>query len=366
VTEYHEDFPQALAVEEDRNASIFHRFFYAHPSPYLIIAIALGLLGSFEYLNAITGLYAISYFYAIPVVLTTWFVGRRAGFLIMIITIIAWLFDDLRGATPGLHPILAYYNAITRFCLLTAAVMLLSAFKDLSTHLTMIVEDRTKTLRRLAAQLSEAEDLERRRLAHDIHDGFSQMLSVLKLGLATTLSDRESGTIQWNRINDAIGIVNDLIEKSRTLTFDLHPAMLEHLGLIPTLRRYGEQFAHQTAIEVTFNEEGNPQQLPAIMTNYIFRAIKELLNNSAKHGHAKQIIASLYWTPTMLRIVVDDDGSGFEPAVVLAPGSMRGMGLASIRERVGSFGGNVRIESNAQTGTRAVLEVPIARQEKHE
>src|SRR5450432_1555306 len=104
---------------------------------------------------------------------------------------------------------------------------MLSAFRNLSMRLESRVEERTRALRRLASQLSETEDSERRRLAYDIHDGFGQILSVLKLNLAAALPEIPEGGRQ--RISDAVTMVNDLIERSRTLTFDLYPAMLDHL-----------------------------------------------------------------------------------------------------------------------------------------
>ena len=349
----------------ERKPSFFHRFLFARPPVLVVFIIAIFLLASVLYLDKNTGPFAISYFYAMPVLLMAWYLGRKAGFLMMVITMLTWYSADRLGYSGVTLPLkYAIANAITRVVLLSIAVLILCAFKDLNTQLEKMVEERTKSLRRLATQLSEAEDIQRRRLAHDIHDGFSQMLSALKLSLAASLSESRQDSPQWNRIKSSIDIVSDLINNARTLTFDLHPAMLEHLGLTPTLRHHAKQFTQQTGIDVTINEEDVSQSLPPVITNYIFRAVKELLNNSAKHGHAKQIIVSLYWSPTSLRIVVDDDGSGFEPGVVLAPDVTRGLGLASIQERLGSFGGNVRIESNTQTGTRAVLEVPVT-QEQH-
>ena len=226
-----------------------------------------------------------------------------------------------------------------------------------------MVEDRTKALRQLASQLSDAEDSERRRLAHDIHDGFSQMLSVLKLNLAATLSESGDGPAPARRVADAIGMVDELIQRARTLTFDLHPAMLDHLGFVPTLRHYAQQFSQQTGIEVTVNEEGSPRPLLGAVPNYLFRSMKELVNNAARHGQAKQIVASVYWMPSGLRIVIDDDGGGFDPAVVFAPHAAKGLGLAGIHERLLSMGGSVRLESSAGTGTRVVMEVPAVIQE---
>lgn len=363
MSDFHKDLRQSLAGEKEDAAT--QRWFGL---PRCSKPIAL--LGSFLLLLFIgfadwrTGPELhFSLFYVFPVLLVTLYVGRSGGYIMAATCALARLFVELAG--PHDHPraIMAYLNTGTRLGLFLLAVTLLAAFKDLSMRLEAMVADRTKALRQLAGQLSETEDLERRRLAHDIHDGFSQMLSVLKLNLAAALPEQEEDSPLKRRIGDAISTVDELIKRSRTLTFDLHPAMLDHLGFVPTLRQYGEQFGRQADIEVTVNEEGSSRLLVGVMANYLFRSIKELLNNAAKHGQAKQIVASIYWSAERLRIVIDDDGRGFDPTVVFAPNVTKGLGLAGIHERLLSMGGRLRLESNVAEGTRVVLEVPLSGQE---
>jgi two-component system sensor histidine kinase DegS len=99
------------------------------------------------------------------------------------------------------------------------------------------------------------------------------------------------------------------------------------------------------------------------MVNYLFRSAKELVNNAAKHGGAREIVVSLHWMPSTLRVVVDDDGAGFNPMQTFTPDKSKGLGLAAIRERLKSLGGSVRIESSIGKGTRVVLEAPFAARE---
>ena len=105
----------------------------------------------------------------------------------------AWLFAEQFSAV-GYHRLgIASINAASRIGFFILVVALLSGFRNLSTRLGILVEERTATLRRLASQLSEAEDFERRRLAYDIHDGFSQILSVLKMNLEAALPETPEG-----------------------------------------------------------------------------------------------------------------------------------------------------------------------------
>ncbi|MDB5299239.1 MAG: hypothetical protein JWO87_902 [Phycisphaerales bacterium] len=333
------------------------------PRPLVIAATAsivvlIGYLNS----NAPTDL-TFTFYYLAPVLFVTWFLGRWEGYFIAVFSIGTFLVAELHGAASYNHPSMAYWNAGSRLSFFLLSVALLSSFRNLSTRLGAMVDERTKALQRLAAQLSEAEDSERRRLAYDIHDGFGQILSILKLNLAIALPEAPEGTETRLRINAAIAMVNDLIDRTRTLTFDLHPAMLDHLGLVPTLRRHAEQFAKQTGVEVTVSEDGAPPKLATTTANYLFRSIKELLNNAVKHGQAKQIVAAVHWTPAYVRIVIDDDGAGFDSAAAFTPGHNKGIGLAGIRERLLSLGGSIRLESSAGSGTRVVLELPLTNRE---
>ena len=155
-----------------------------------------------------------------------------------------------------------------------------------------------------------------------------------------------------------MSIVNDLIEQSRTLTFELHPAVLDHFGVAEALRRYAEQFSRQTSVELTINEQGTPRPLAGAIPNYVFRSVKELIHNAARHGHAKEIVVSLYWIPSWLRVLIDDDGSGFDSTQAFSVTVKKGLGLAGINERMRSLGGSLRLESSAGSGTRAVMEIP--------
>ncbi|MDB5291590.1 MAG: hypothetical protein JWL69_2831 [Phycisphaerales bacterium] len=329
-----------------------------------MIATTAAVVALIGFLNRIapTDL-TFTFYYLAPVLLLTWFLGRKAGYMMAFVSIGTFLFAELHGSASYLQPSMAYWNAASRLSFFLLSVALLSSFRNLSTRLGAMVDERTKALQRLAAQLSEAEDAERRRLAYDIHDGFGQILSILKLNLAGTQLEADEGTQARQRIDTAIVMVNDLIDRTRTLTFDLHPAMLDHLGLVPTLRRHAEQFTRQTNVEITVSEDGTPPKLATTTANYLFRSIKELLNNAVKHGQAKQIVAAVHWTLAYVRIVIDDDGTGFDAAAAFAPGQNKGIGLASIRERLLSLGGSIRLESSAGSGTRVVLELPLGNRE---
>jgi signal transduction histidine kinase len=323
------------------------------------------LIGSLVFLAVVTYLdiatppsVGFSYFYAVPPLVITWYLSRRAGFLIAGVTLLVWAYAEASDPRYGTEWI-TVYNTATRALALALGVWLLSEFQNLSRNLGELVSQRTRDLQHLATRLAAAEDSERKRLAEDLHDGLGQMLSLLKMNLNAAASETDCQRAS-DRIKDAVAVVDDLIRKSRTLMFDLHPAMLDHLGLVPTVRRFGEEFGNQVKAEITVNEEGSSQPLNGIVVRHLFRSIKELISNAARHGGARQIVVSVFWMPQSLRLVVDDDGRGFDSTRIFTPHESKGLGLPSIHERLLSLGGKMGIESTVGVGTRVVMEMPYS------
>jgi PAS domain S-box-containing protein len=216
-------------------------------------------------------------------------------------------------------------------------------------------EDR---MRRLAAQLASAEDTERRRLATDLHDSIGQSLSLLKLNLEPLARQAASDSNGQRGFTTSLQLLDNIIKQTRTLMFELYPSMLYDLGLVPTLLWYSEQLAPQAQVTVT--EVGKAQPVPLPLASYLFRAAKELLGNALRHGGAHEIIVAVHWRGEVLKIVIDDDGCGFDPVKVLSPKTQRGLGLAGIQERLASFSGRMHIESDPGRGTRIIMEIPLA------
>jgi PAS domain S-box-containing protein len=235
-----------------------------------------------------------------------------------------------------------------------SAIELARLFHDTQKH--------EQELRVLASQLSSAEDRERRRLALSIHDSLGQTLSVVKLNLEALLREAEEplrASTAASRLSETLKLMDQLIDQTRSFTFDLYPAMLDDLGLVPTLRSYRQKFAAQTGIRVEVSEAGQPISLPTPVVNYLFRAIKELLHNAAKHARAKEVVLGVNWKPDRVRVVVADDGRGMETDLTANSTSQNGLGLLGIRERIASLGGKFLLESWPDRGTQVILEVPV-------
>ena len=312
--------------------------------------------------------------YLIPVVLAAWYGGRWPGYAVSVLTTVAWMWigrpvferaDSPRDEAVTMAVRLLFYPAMAEVLLLLRRieVRLRAAVERQAAELQREVADRHRAeaaLRELAAQLSAAEDAERRRIAYDIHDALSQSLGVAKLTLETVVAETAIDARQYPRLTDVVSLIDGLIRQTRELTFDLHPSMLDHFGLVPTLQQYGQEFTRRTMAELIVTESGEPRKLPTSLAAYLFRSIKELLNNAVKHGNAKEVVAAVVWSDVELRVVVDDDGAGCDPVEARRPKPGRGLGLAGIDERLTRLGGRLLLESQPGHGTRVILEVPAA------
>jgi signal transduction histidine kinase len=307
----------------------------------------------------------LSIFYFIPICLSTWYDGRTDGLVMSIIASLVRYFSEVAGAFHVSSYLIEVWNVMAGEVAFMVVILLLARVKNMSLQLEKKVAERTsdlvqevaerkraeEALRTLAAQLSDAEEAERMRLAADIHDSVGQSLSVLKMNLGLSARALSTNGQSTQDLSASLHLIDDIVRQIRTFTFNLHPAMIEELGLVPTLHWYAEQFGKQTGVQVAVTEQGERRPLSNSTAAYLFRAVKELLNNAAKHGKAGEIICGIHWRSDGVRLVIDDDGCGFD---VAAP-PHQGLGLAGIRERLIALNGRLEIESAPGQGTRIIL-----------
>jgi signal transduction histidine kinase len=203
-------------------------------------------------------------------------------------------------------------------------------------------------LRRVVA----AQELERRRLARELHDETGQALTSILLGLKPLEEALEK---KENRaaIAELRGLVVATLQDVRRLAVELRPKVLDDFGLVPALERLTESFSEQTGIEVDLESHAGAERLPAEVETAIYRIVQESLTNVVKHAHAKKVSVLVTRKDGALIAVVEDDGHGFD-----ATGSADGFGLDGMRERVALLDGRLVVESG-EAGTTLVAEVPL-------
>jgi signal transduction histidine kinase len=197
------------------------------------------------------------------------------------------------------------------------------------------------------SELVSARDAERRRMAGDIHDwlGSGIVAPMRRLELALRAPDADTAR---TRIGEALVTLQRSHEELRRLMADLHPHLLEQMGLTEALRAHLEGWGDEHGVAVKFTGDSAPQPSPPAALA-VYRIMQEALNNVAKHAGATRVEVTLTLRDDGLTLRVADDGRGFAPS-----GAPAGRGLTGMRERAEAFGGTVAVQSQPQTGTAVV------------
>ena len=200
----------------------------------------------------------------------------------------------------------------------------------------------------------EAQELERKRLARELHDETGQALTSILLGLKS-LEDELATDEGRAAVAPLRELVVSTLQDVRRLAVELRPSALDDFGLVPALERLVDTFREQTRIRVDLETNLGEERLPTEVETAIYRIIQEALSNVVKHAGASQISILLTRKDGSVAAVVEDDGLGFDPGAT----HDEGLGLVGMRERVGLVGGRLRIESAAGAGATLVAEVSL-------
>jgi two-component system sensor histidine kinase DegS len=209
-------------------------------------------------------------------------------------------------------------------------------------------------------QIIEAQELERQHLSRQMHDGPAQSLTnlILEAEIVERLFDADPVKARTELANLKTA-ANSTFQRIRDFIFDLRPMMLDDLGLIPTLKRYGQTFESKHHMSTYLTTQGE-LALPPHVEVLVFRSAQELMNNAARHAHASRIQVTLDLQNDPVIITVEDDGGGFDVEVVLTAARQRGgSGLANLEKRIQMFGGKIQFQSGTGRGTKVRIELPI-------
>jgi PAS domain S-box-containing protein len=218
-------------------------------------------------------------------------------------------------------------------------------------------------LRALASELSLTEERERRRLAADLHDHIGQILALaqIKLGAIRQETQSPEGVAAVNEIREYI---SQAIRYTRSLTYELGLPILYDLGLEAALEWLAEQLEQQHGLKIEVHRHHQPLPLREAARVLVFRVVRELLTNVIKHAQATQVDIYITQEGPFLQLAVVDDGVGFKAEALEEKGAqVAGYGLFSIRERLSSLGGYLKIDSSPGQGTRVSLTVPLESRE---
>ena len=227
--------------------------------------------------------------------------------------------------------------------------------ESLAARAAIAVDLSQRVSRDAVRRVVEAQELERARLARELHDQTGQALTSILLGLKA-LEERVDTDEGRTAAAELRQLVVSTLQDVRRLAVELRPAALDDFGLVPALERLRDTVSEQSAISVDVQSSLGDRRLPAEVETMLYRMVQEALTNVVKHADASRVTVRLSRSDTSVVLAIHDDGKGFDPQ------SARdgGLGLVGMRERVALLGGRFVVEASEGAGAMLKAEVPLA------
>jgi signal transduction histidine kinase len=235
-------------------------------------------------------------------------------------------------------------------------------------ELESLVEKRTLALRKLSARLMRVQDEERRRIARELHDGLGQWLAAAQINLDMALL--QAGSKSSPMLQETRKIVEHAVSSIRTMSYLLHPPLLDEAGFEAAAHWFIDGFSKRTAMTIKTNfsrpdcqptSMSTGSRMPEVVELALFRALQEGLTNAHRHSASPTVEVKFQRLPDLATLEIQDFGRGLPQAVMdrfQRTGTGSGVGLAGIRERVKELGGDFTINSSA-SGTILRSAVPL-------
>lgn len=215
--------------------------------------------------------------------------------------------------------------------------------------------------RQRATQIINAQEEERKRVARELHDETSQVLTSLLISL-TVLEESITSPEARSRIAETRLLAHRTLRAIRHLSLDLRPSALDDLGLLPALRWYIKEYQQKFSLPVDFEASGLEERLPSEIETVVYRIVQEALTNVARHAKAEHVHVTIKGDAENIEVTVCDDGIGFDTErheEAPGPGQVHGWGLVGMRERASLLNGQLHITSVPGKGTTIHTKIPL-------
>jgi two-component system, sensor histidine kinase LadS len=209
-----------------------------------------------------------------------------------------------------------------------------------------------------ARQLIDSQEQERKRIAAELHDSLGQDLLVIKNRAALALAQRDQPHQMAAQIQEVSAMASAAIREVRSIAQNLRPFQIDELGLTKSIASMLRALGDSTSIRFQAELCEIDGALPPELEINFYRIVQECLNNIVKHSQARTATVQLYLEAGSLRLMISDDGRGFDPATISGATS-GGFGLSNIAERARSLGGELLLRSRVGEGTRVEVVVPL-------
>ncbi|WP_299108488.1 type IV pili methyl-accepting chemotaxis transducer N-terminal domain-containing protein [uncultured Winogradskyella sp.] len=220
-------------------------------------------------------------------------------------------------------------------------------------------EEKMNQQKIIASKIIENQEKEQNRIAKDIHDGIGQMLTGLKFNLESiNPKDVNKTTVKVEYLKE---LASNIIQGVRTATFNLAPPELGDYGIIPALTKLTQELNKFTNKKIEFyNKTDFDQRLDSLVEINIYRITQEAINNAIKYAESSHIVVTLSHSATILSIIIDDNGIGFNTNNTKnSSKESGGMGMMFMKERISYINGRFFVASSPENGTRITLNIPL-------
>jgi signal transduction histidine kinase len=215
-------------------------------------------------------------------------------------------------------------------------------------------------LRALAGRLINADEEARKMISRELHDDLGQKLALLTFDCGNLLL---TPSLSLEQIREEVrNIEMRLVQTSqdvRQIAHQLHPSVLEDLGITAALRELCEEFSGREGIQATFHEENMPKDVPVPIASCLYRVTQEALHNVSKHAHASSVCVTLTATPEGIHLSIHDSGIGFDTN---SESYRSGLGVVSMKERVRLVEGEFSVQSEPGDGVEVKVFIPFAQE----
>ena len=229
-------------------------------------------------------------------------------------------------------------------------------------RLELIVEQRTSALRQLSSRLLQAQDEERRRIARELHDSVGQCLTALKINVDVLKRSEFIAGVD-KVLEESSALLDQALTETRTISYLLHPPLLDEAGFVSAARWYLDGFAKRSGVEVRLEMPIEQVRFPNSVELGLFRVLQESLTNVHRHSGSPEVDIQLKLAAESVILKIRDYGHGIPPHVLQRfreAGTGAGVGLAGMHERISELGGHLEI-SPANPGTVVTVSMPLSR-----
>jgi signal transduction histidine kinase len=219
----------------------------------------------------------------------------------------------------------------------------------------------------LESQLSQVlrhtvieQEAERQRIARELHDSLGQYLTIMRMDLDGIGREADASDSIRRRVEKLKILTSDVGQEVNHLAWEIRPTALDDLGLQTAFQQFLEEWAERSTLQFDLHLMLNDRRLPAAIEDALYRVLQEVIRNVVKHAGAKRIGVILEATASEVRLIIEDDGKGFEwDDADGAAGQTDRLGLLGVRERLALVGGSLEIETALGQGTTVLIHVAL-------